>query len=141
MSAQAEDTADRVGLESISAALLNKVTHYHAQIGHNVDKTKLYELEYKLLQDAKHLYHNHHWEDALNTFAQVVPVRVRAALLCGQQLRSAPAQKAQRGPRLAPPRPPEHVVMIAAAGAGDCGEDAHEPGPRDPRRHHPQHRL
>jgi len=74
MSAQAEDTADRVGLESISAALLNKVTHYHAQIGHNVDKTKLYELEYKLLQDAKHLYHNHHWEDALNTFAQVLAI-------------------------------------------------------------------
>ena len=44
---------DHVGLENVSRALLNKVTHYHAQIGHNVDKSKLYELEFKLLRDAK----------------------------------------------------------------------------------------
>ena len=72
--AQALPETDRVGLESISSALLNKVTHYHAQIGHNVDKSKLYELEYNLLQDAKNLYHSHHWEDALNTFAQVLAI-------------------------------------------------------------------
>jgi tetratricopeptide (TPR) repeat protein len=63
-----------VGLESVSRALLNRVTHYHAQIGHNVDKTKLYELEYSLLRDAKTLYHSHKWEDALNTFAQVLAI-------------------------------------------------------------------
>ncbi|KAL1519199.1 hypothetical protein AB1Y20_003459 [Prymnesium parvum] len=69
-----QEQAHTIGLESISAALLNKVTHYHAQIGHNVDRSKLFELEYKLLQDAKNLYHSHHWEEALNTFAQVLAI-------------------------------------------------------------------
>ena len=103
-----------MGLESISAALLNKVTHYHAQIGHNVDKSKLYELEYKLLQDAKNLYHSHHWEDALNTFAQVrkAPWTARAYAYHRDRAREARGDKRRDG-----------IVVCAAQGGAKAKQE------------------
>ena len=46
-------TTEQHGIADISQTLYDRVTKYHAQIGHNVKRDALQELEWKLLSDSK----------------------------------------------------------------------------------------
>jgi len=58
----------------VAETLYSKVTHYHAQIGHSVKREALNELEWKLLSEAKDLFHRNMYEEALNTFTHCLAV-------------------------------------------------------------------
>eukprot|EP00965_Chrysotila_dentata_P140468 4643870-Pleurochrysis_carterae.AAC.3 len=57
-----------LGVAQVSEKLYGRVTQYHAQIGHSVPKDTLCELEWRLLAEAKELFHRGLYEEALNTF-------------------------------------------------------------------------
>ena len=63
-----------IGVASVSSSLFSNVTRYHAQIGANVDKSTLQQLEWNLLADAKTLFHQRKFEEALNTFTHCLAV-------------------------------------------------------------------
>jgi hypothetical protein len=58
----------------VSASLYGNVTRYHAQIGANVNKDALQQLEWNLLAEAKQLFHQRKFEQALNTFTHCLAV-------------------------------------------------------------------
>ena len=59
-----EDEDER-SVGEVAETLYSKVTHYHAQIGPAVKKEALNELEWKLLSEAKDLFHRAMYEEAL----------------------------------------------------------------------------
>ena len=59
---------DEMGVAGVSSHLYANVTKYHAQIGANVDRETLQQLEWNLLGEAKVLFHQRKFEEALNTF-------------------------------------------------------------------------
>jgi tetratricopeptide (TPR) repeat protein len=63
-----------VGVESVSSSLFENVTRYHAQIGADVNKDVLQQLEWNLLGEAKTLFHQKKYEEALNTFTHCLAV-------------------------------------------------------------------
>jgi len=63
---------DRVGVEKVSTHLLEGVSKYHAQIGANVDQAHLRELSERLLAQAQQCVYAKQFEEALNTFLQVL---------------------------------------------------------------------
>ena len=62
------------GVQQVSSALFHRVTNYHAQIGHNVNKETLQTLEWQLLSEAKALFHRKEYEESLNTFTHCLAV-------------------------------------------------------------------
>ena len=71
---QVDDVTQELGVASISQTLLENVTQYHAQIGANVKRDHLQELEWRLLATAKDLFHHKKYEEALNTFTHCLAV-------------------------------------------------------------------
>ena len=65
---------NEIGLGAVSSSLYANVTSYHAQIGTGVDKEALQQLEWNLLGEAKALFHQHKYEEALNTFTHCLAV-------------------------------------------------------------------
>ena len=65
---------EELGVAQVSEGLLDRVTHYHAQIGGNVKKDVLQELEWRLLTEAKELFHQKKYDEALNTFTHCLAV-------------------------------------------------------------------
>ena len=63
-----------IGLGAVSSSLYANVTSYHAQIGAGVDKEVLQQLEWNLLGEAKALFHQRKFEEALNTFTHCLAV-------------------------------------------------------------------
>ena len=68
------------GVATIAEHLLDKVTQYHAQIGHasNVSLASLQELEHKLIEEARQLCIAQRWDEALNTFTHALAVTEKA---------------------------------------------------------------
>jgi len=62
------------GIAAVSASLLENVTRYHAQIGADVNRDALQQLEWNLLAEAKQLFHQHKYQEALNTFTHCLAV-------------------------------------------------------------------
>jgi len=62
------------GIAAVSASLLENVTRYHAQIGADVNRDALQQLEWNLLAEAKQLFHQHKYKEALNTFTHCLAV-------------------------------------------------------------------
>lgn len=56
----------------MSAELYSKVSSYHAQIGHGVDKSALHKLESSLLEEAKNLFNKKDYEGALEYFTHAL---------------------------------------------------------------------
>jgi len=67
-------TTEQHGIADISQTLYDRVTKYHAQIGHAVPKDTLQSLEWNLLSEAKALFHQKDYEGALNTFTHCLAV-------------------------------------------------------------------
>ena len=65
---------DEIGVAAVSTSLYANVTKYHAQIGANVDRDVLQQLEWNLLAEAKTLFHQRKFEEALNTFTHCLAV-------------------------------------------------------------------
>lgn len=65
---------NELGVSEVSEKLYGQVTHYHAQIGHRVPKDALNDLEWRLLSEAKDLFHRAMYEEALNTFTHCLAV-------------------------------------------------------------------
>ena len=65
---------DEMGVAGVSSHLYANVTKYHAQIGANVDRETLQQLEWNLLGEAKVLFHQRKFEEALNTFTHCLAV-------------------------------------------------------------------
>ena len=65
---------NEVGVATVSSKLFTNVTHYHAQIGADVAKETLQQLEWNLLAEAKTLFHQRKFEEALNTFTHCLAV-------------------------------------------------------------------
>lgn len=63
-----------LGVAEVSANLYAHVTKYHAQIGANVDRDTLQQLEWNLLGEAKALFHQKKFDEALNTFTHCLAV-------------------------------------------------------------------
>jgi len=63
-----------LGVSEVSEKLYGQVTRYHAQIGHRVPRDTLNELEWRLLSEAKDLFHRAMYEEALNTFTHCLAV-------------------------------------------------------------------
>lgn len=68
------DRQGSLGVTEVSEKLYGQVTRYHAQIGHRVPKDTLNELEWRLLSEAKDLFHRAMYEEALNTFTHCLAV-------------------------------------------------------------------
>ena len=66
--------AAQQGVEAISSALYDKVTHYHAAIGHNVSQSELKTLENKLLDEARKACLAQKYEEAVNLFTHALAV-------------------------------------------------------------------
>uniref|UniRef100_A0A7S0P0H3 Uncharacterized protein n=1 Tax=Calcidiscus leptoporus TaxID=127549 RepID=A0A7S0P0H3_9EUKA len=66
--------ASSLGVEAVSEALYNSVSRHHAQIGSSVPRHELKRLENRLIDESKALYHEHKWEEAMATFAQLLAV-------------------------------------------------------------------
>ena len=66
--------SDEMGVAEVSSTLFSRVTQYHAQIGAQVNKDVLQTLEWNLLSEAKTLFHQQKYEDALNTFTHCLAV-------------------------------------------------------------------
>ena len=62
------------GVAVVSEKVYTDVTRYHAQIGSSVKKDALLQLEWNLLAEAKSLFHQHKYEEALNTFTHCLAV-------------------------------------------------------------------
>lgn len=58
----------------MSEKLFSRVTKYHAQIGGQVKKETLNQLEWNLLTEAKEQFHRAQYEEALNTFTACLAV-------------------------------------------------------------------
>jgi tetratricopeptide (TPR) repeat protein len=58
----------------VSEKLFSRVTKYHAQIGGQVKKETLNQLEWNLLTEAKEQFHRAQYEEALNTFTACLAV-------------------------------------------------------------------
>lgn len=65
---------EEVGISTVSDKLYEHVTQYHAQIGDNVPRDTLQQLEWNLLAEAKTLFHQQKFEEALNTFTHCLAV-------------------------------------------------------------------
>jgi len=65
---------NEVGVANVSSNLFSNVTRYHAQIGASVPKDTLQQLEWNLLSEAKTLFHQRKFEEALNTFTHCLAV-------------------------------------------------------------------
>jgi len=65
---------NEVGVASVSSNLFSNVTRYHAQIGASVPRDTLQQLEWNLLSEAKTLFHQRKFEEALNTFTHCLAV-------------------------------------------------------------------
>ncbi len=63
-----------ITVRSRASQLYHRVTKYHAQIGANVKKEVLTQLEWHLLAEAKDLFHSGKYEEALNTFTHCLAV-------------------------------------------------------------------
>ncbi|KAL1507352.1 hypothetical protein AB1Y20_008198 [Prymnesium parvum] len=85
----AAPTDAEMGVAEISKSLLDQVTHYHAQIGHNVRLDALQDLECKLLATAKELFHQKKFEEALNTFTHCLAVTEKTRTSKDQAVRGA----------------------------------------------------
>ena len=59
--------SSRSGVADVSSTLFAHVTKYHAQIGGNINANHLQQLEWNLLAEAKTLFHQQKYEEALNT--------------------------------------------------------------------------
>jgi len=70
----AEERARSQGVGTVSAALLGKVTQYHAQIGSSVPMAALRDLERHLTDEGTVLYRRGQFEDALNTFTHALAI-------------------------------------------------------------------
>ena len=69
-----QQRAEEQGVQQVSQTLFHRVTSYHAQIGHNVNKETLQSLEWQLLSEAKALFHRKEYEQSLNTFTHCLAV-------------------------------------------------------------------
>ncbi len=65
---------NEIGVASVSSNLFSNVTRYHAQIGASVPRDTLQQLEWNLLSEAKTLFHQRKFEEALNTFTHCLAV-------------------------------------------------------------------
>ena len=78
-----------VGVAAVSSSLFANVTTYHASIGANVDKNSLQQLEWNLLADAKTLFHQRKFEEALNTFTHCLAVTEKTRSATDHAVRGA----------------------------------------------------
>ena len=73
----------------MSHALYTHVTKYHAQIGSNVKPDVLHQLESNLLAEAKALFHQQKYEEALNTFTHCLAVTEKSRSSMDHAVRGA----------------------------------------------------
>ena len=80
---------DSVGVASVSENLFANVTKYHAQIGAAVPREVLQQLEWNLLAEAKTLFHQRKFEEALNTFTHCLAVTEKTRSATDHAVRGA----------------------------------------------------
>ena len=80
---------EELGVAGVSQNLFEKVTQYHAQIGANVDRNVLQQLEWNLLGEAKALFHQKKFEEALNTFTHCLAVTEKTRSATDHAVRGA----------------------------------------------------
>jgi len=80
---------NELGVAGVAQNLFEKVTQYHAQIGANVDINALQQLEWALLGEAKALFHQRKFEEALNTFTHCLAVTEKTRSGRDQAVRGA----------------------------------------------------
>ena len=80
---------NEIGVASVSSSLFSNVTRYHAQIGASVPKETLQQLEWNLLAEAKTLFHQRKFEEALNTFTHCLAVTEKTRSATDHAVRGA----------------------------------------------------